>query len=360
MAIHSNRFRCGGRAARPDAPALWLGSLLLAVSLLLCGPWTLEAADGKVEIKVATLAPENSSLMRICNEMNAEVQKETQGQVAFKLFGGFGLGDEEDVLRKVRIGMIHAAVFTMSALNDVNPDLKVLQVPFLFNDSGEVDHVLQKLDGDLKKGFAAQGFEVLGWPEMGFIYLMSTVPIDTPDSLKGKKVWAKANAPMAQAFMERVGVSTVAINAPDVLVALQTRLVEVVYNSPYYALVTQWNTQVKYMTDIPLVYIGAALLVDRKVFSKIPGPLQETVRRVCAKHIRRLVEQTRQDNREAYDLILKRGVQKVSPTPPQREAFKTLSDSVVSGLDPKQLPRATFDRVKAELAEYRAKQPAKP
>jgi TRAP-type C4-dicarboxylate transport system substrate-binding protein len=124
--------------------------------------------------------------------------------------------------------------------------------------------------------------------------------------------------------------------------------------------VTQWNTQVKDITDLPLVYVGGALLVDKKVFGKIPGPLQEKVRQICAKHIRRLIEKTRQDNRDAYELIVKRGVTKITPTPQQTAEFKALSDSVVAGLDPSLLPRSTFDRVKAELAEYRATHPAKP
>lgn len=305
------------------------------------------------EIKLATMAPENSSLMKIFREMNEELLKETGGKVGFKMYTGFVLGDEEDVLRKLRVGMIHAAAFTSTALTDLNPDLRVFQVPFLFADYKEVDFVLGKMEADLKKGFANKGFHVLGWPEVGFIYFMSRVPITNLNDLRSKRVWVKSNAPMLDTLIRKAGVSAVAINTPDVLVALQTNLLDVVYNSPYYAVVTQWYTQLKYMTNLPLSYIGGAVILDKKVLAGIPDPLQETLRRVSEKHLRRATEQTRKDNSESFQVILKRGVSQVTPTAEEIEEFKKVGDEAVMGLDPKFFPKDIFKKVKGWLSEYR-------
>jgi TRAP-type transport system periplasmic protein len=327
---------------------------LLCLLLLVPVPLTYGAGQPEYEIKLATMAPENSSLMQIFNEMNAELLKETGGKVGFKMFAGFVLGDEEDVLRKLRIGMVHAAAFTASALTDVNPDLRAFLVPFLFDNYQEVDYIVGKFDADLKRGFSERGLDVLGWPELGFLHFMSTSPIAGLNDVKGKKVWGKSNAPMLQAIMEKVGVSTVAISAPDVLMALQTNLIEVVYNSPYYALITQWYTQIKYLTDMPVSYVGGALVIDKKFFARIPGPLQETTRKVCARYLQRLTEQTRKDNADALEIIFKRGVKKVTPDVSQLKGFKELSDNAMADLSPKQFPMATYKKLQAELAEYRA------
>ena len=83
--------------------------------------------------------------MQIFNDMNQELRAQTGGRVGFKIFGGFALGDEMDVLRKLRIGYVHAAAFTTASLSDLNPDMRVLQIPFLFNTYDEVDHVLEAL-----------------------------------------------------------------------------------------------------------------------------------------------------------------------------------------------------------------------
>lgn len=335
--------------------ALCLSALLLLVLTPRSG-WT---AAPEYEIKLATLAPENSSLMRIFNEMNDELLKATNGRLGFKMYAGFVLGDEADVLRKLRIGLVNAATFTNTALTDINPELRVLQIPFLFNHYEEVDHILGNIQEVLKKGFAKQGFEVLGFPELGFIYFMSKQPIAELQDLKGKKVWAQANAPMAKAFVDSVGVSNVAITAPDVLMALQTNLVDVVYNSPYYALITQWFTQVKYFTDLPLSYIGASLLISKKAYDRLPAELQQTLKKVTAKYIRRLVDKTRQDNAEALRVMLNRGVKKIALTPDQAQDFRNLSQKVIGGLSAEVLPKNLLNEVTAELARYRKSHPGK-
>ena len=340
MRIHNNTAR-----------VLIISVLLLTVLLW---PTAGEAAAPEFEIKLATLAPENSSLMQIFHEMNAELLKETGGKVGFKIFSGFVLGDEEDVLRKLRVGMVHAATFTGPALTSLNTGMRVLQIPFLFNNYQEVDYVMARMDGDLKRGFSERGFEILGWSELGFLYYMSTTPVANLGDVKGKKVWARSNAPMLDVIMQKAGVSPVAINAPDVLIALQTKLVQVVYNSPYYALVTQWNTQIKYITDVPISYIGGALVMDKKTFARIPASLQEKMKMVCGKHMRLLTERTRKDNADALEIILKRGVRRIVPATQEVEAFKDLGTRAMADLGPKYFPQEILSKVKAALAEYRA------
>lgn len=330
------------------------GLVILFIFLLLLCPIASQAAQPQHEIKLATLAPENSSLMKVFREMNDELIKETEGRVGFKLFSGFALGDERDVFRKLRIGLIHAATFTSTFLTNINPDIRALQVPFLFNNYQEVDYVLDKMVGDFEQSFAKSGYQMLGWSEIGFIYVMTTVPINSIDDWKGKKVWATADAPMANAVFARAQVSPVTVGAPDVLVALQTNLLEVVYNSPYYALVTQWYTRINYITDVPLAYIGGGLIISNKVFSRLSPQDQEITRRVCAKYLRRLTEKTRRDNQEALDLMFSRGVKNVKIGPDDLNHFKKLFNQAIADIDPKFLPKDTIQKVRKALDQFRA------
>ena len=335
------------------------GLLLFLLFLLPQWPCLGHAAKPKYEIKLATLAPENSSLVKAFKEMDLELRRQTGGNVGFKMFSGFALGDERDIYRKLRIGLVQAAVFSANFLNDLNPNMRVIQVPFLFNNYQEVDHVLEKVDPDLRKGFSKKGYHVLGWSEVGFIYIMSTVPIARIEDLEGKKVWSTANSPKANAVFLRVEASPVTIGTPDVLVALQTNLVEAVYNSPYYALVTQWYTRVKYIVDLPLSYVGGALIISNKAFSRIPSQYQQTMKQVCAKHLRRVVVKTRKDNEDAMKLIYGRGVAKIEVEPAEIERFKELLDQAIGDMDPKSLPRDYLTNVMAILEAYRAGQEEK-
>jgi TRAP-type C4-dicarboxylate transport system substrate-binding protein len=316
----------------------------------------LHAADPEYEIKLATLAPENSSLMRIFKAMNSDLLEETEGRVGFKIFSGFALGDERDVFRKLRIGLIHAATFTSTFLSHTNPDMRILQVPFLFNSYQEVNYILDEEREYLNQGFSRRGYEILGWSEVGFIHIMSTVPISNVPDLKGKKVWARANSPMANAVFAKAQVSPVSIGTPDVLIALQTNLLEVVYNSPYYALITQWYSRIKYINDLPLAYIGGALIISKKALSRLSPQLQETVKRVCRKHLQLLTEKTRKDNAQALSVIYKRGVKKITPDQKESEGFKEIWNQAIEDIDPKLLSRDYLNAIKVKLEEYRARQ----
>ena len=61
----------------------------------------------KITIKMATLQPKGSALMKITAKSAEKIRKETNNEVAFKFYWGGVQGDESDVLRKMRAGQLH-------------------------------------------------------------------------------------------------------------------------------------------------------------------------------------------------------------------------------------------------------------
>ncbi len=163
-----------------------LGFILL-VPLLLAH--SAMGAEKDVIIKLATLAPEGSSWMKTFNLLNAEVMKKTGKRIQFRIYPGGVLGDEMDMLRKMKIGQIQGAALTSGGLSALFKEVDVLQIPFLFQKYEEVDAVLNRMDAFFRKGFEESGYIFLGWSEAGFIYLMSTTPMYGVSDLKKGKVW---------------------------------------------------------------------------------------------------------------------------------------------------------------------------
>ena len=83
-------------------------------------------------IKFATLAPEGTTWMKIMEELNTDLQAQTNGEVKFKIYPGGTMGDEKDVIRKMRSGQLHSAGFTGNGLGEILPSIRVMEVPFLF------------------------------------------------------------------------------------------------------------------------------------------------------------------------------------------------------------------------------------
>lgn len=325
--------------------------LIISASILLL--WPISAAAKSVLIKIATLAPEGSSWMETFNKLKTEIMQKTEQNVQFRIYPGGVLGDEKDMLRKLHIGQIHGAVLTSSGLSALYGEIDVLQIPFLFQTYGEVDHVLDKMNTFFRKGFEDNGYVLLGWSEAGFVRLMSTKPVATLSDLQKMKVWTWEDAPLSRAIFDEAEVAAIPLTVPDVLVGLQTGLVDVVYAPPAGAISLQWFTKVKYLTDVPLSYLVGAVVVKKNVFSQIPAEYQRVIVESFQVHLEKLKTMIRNENQEALKVMEKHGVKIINPSQNAVEEFMQLSDKAVQRLGVVSFSEKIRDEVTAYLKEYR-------
>jgi TRAP-type C4-dicarboxylate transport system substrate-binding protein len=327
---------------------------LLGLSLLSVIP--LHADENSMVLKIGTLAPEGSAWTKAFDALNDEVMQKTAGKVRFRIYAGGVLGDEKDMLRKMYIGQIHGAVLTSSGLSALFAETDVFQIPFLFNRYDEVDYVVDKMTTFFEKGFDDKGYVLLGWSEGGFVYLMSTNPITTLAELKNSKVWTWADSPMARAIFEEAQVPAIPLSVPDVLVGLQTGMVDVVYAPPSGAISLQWFTKVKYLTDAPLIYLLGGLVLKKSVFQQISPSLQKIVKESVQIHMAALKQQVRKENQEAIQVMQTHGIKLVKPSPDQIEEFKKLSDRAIQRIGGHKFSNDVLRQVKAYLDDFRKRQ----
>jgi TRAP-type C4-dicarboxylate transport system substrate-binding protein len=304
-------------------------------------------------IKMGTLAPEGSSWMKTFNTLTTEVMKKTENKVQFRIYPGGVLGDEMDMLRKLKIGQIQAVALTSAGLSTLFREMDVLQVPFLFQTYEEVDTVLKKMDSFFRKGFEDNGYILLGWSEAGFVYLMSTLPISSVADLKKGKVWVWEESPMSKAIFDEAGVKAIPLTVPDVLVGLQTGLVDVVYAPPTGAISLQWFTKVKYLTDFPLVYLAAGVVVKKDIFKQISQTSQNFILESFQQHLDQLKAVTRNENRDAVKVMVKNGVKIITPPKDQIDEYKRLSNKAMGHISGQTFSKKVLDEVTSLLESYR-------
>ena len=313
-------------------------------------------AEKNLIIKIATLEPEGSSWMKTFNLLNSEVMKKTDNRVQFRIYPGGSLGDEMDILRKMKIGQIQGAALSSGGLSVLFKDIDVFQVPFLFRNYEEVDAVLKKMDSYFRKGFEESGYILLGWSEAGFVYLMSTLPVSGVADLKKAKVWIWEESSMAESIFNEAGVKAVPLSVPDVLVGLQTGMVEVVYAPPTYAISFQWFTKVKYLTDVPLVYLAGGIVVKKDIFQSIPPSYQNSILGSSQNYLDQLKIVTRRENREAIKVMTKQGVKIVTPSADQVDEFKKLSNKAMKRLGNQSFSQNALNEVTSILEDYRKRE----
>lgn len=301
----------------------------LALSGILMLTPRLAQCQTPVILKLATLAPDGSAWMQVLKAAADEAQQGTGNAVQFKIYPGGVMGDERDMVRKMHIGQIQAAMLSSASLASLYSEIDVLQMPFLFNSYPEVDFVVERMEADFKTGLEKNGYIGLGWSEAGFVYLMSTVPVNGLAQLRKTKVWIWSDSPMARAIFSEAGVSGVPLAISDVLVGLQTGLVEVVYAPPSVAIALQWFTRIKYLTEVPLNYMLGGLVVKKDAFDKIDPQHQTVVKRIFQGQMNRLKEIIRSENQEALAVMQKQGITVLAPQANTVGEFKAISEKAM-------------------------------
>jgi len=231
--------------------------------------------------------------------------------------------------------------------------MDVFQIPFLFESYDEVDYVVEKMDAFFRNGFADKGYILLGWSEGGFIRLMSTAPISSLDDLRKAKVWTWEDAPMAKAIFDAARISAIPLSLPDVLVGLQTGLVDVVYAPPSGAISFQWFTKTKYMTDVPLMYLIGGVVVKKNVFKKLSSAEQRTLLELCPKYMAELKLAIRKENQEAIKVMTKHGVKLVKPSEDQIGEFKKVAVDAMENQTGESFSQKVRDEVITHLKDFR-------
>lgn len=315
------------------------------------------AANPKHLFKLATLAPEGSNWVTAMRAIDREIRAQTEGEVGFKIYPGGVQGNEIVILRKVRIGQLHGGGFGALGTSQIFPDIRALEIPFLFNSYQEIDYVLEQMETFYQQGYEENGYVLLGWADIGFVHILSKQPLAGLQDIKGLKVWRLENEPITAVLFHNADVTSVPLTIPDVLLGLQTNLIDVAYASPAAAIVLQWFSRVKYLTELPINYTLGTLLVSKKAFYRLPAPHQEALRQIAQKHMLQQISKSRQENTEALQVMRDQGIEFVSMPATEVQAFKTLVDESVPELVGKALSKQSYDQIKNHLRNFRQQLP---
>lgn len=269
---------------------------------------TLTALSQQYTLKFATVAPEGTSWMEVMKEYDTAVRNESSGRLGFRIYPGGVQGDEKDVLRKIRLGQLHSAGITGVGIGEIAPRLRVLDAPFLFASYEEVDHIHEVFEQEFARAFEDGGYVLLGWAEVGFVYVFSNVPVSRRDDLKNVKMWAWEGDPVAEATFKVLEINPIPLSINDVLTSLQTRLIDGIYAPPMAAIGLQWWSRVKYVLNYPLANSSGAVVIQKKHFETLPDDLKEILLRNGKSFMRKLTIRSRKDNAKAIETLKQRGI----------------------------------------------------
>src|SRR3989454_4494682 len=213
--------------------------------------WTLSLAAAPVKVHLGTLAPKGSSYTRHLQVMGEKWRKAPGGGALLTIYPDGTMGSEADMVRRMRLGQLQAAMVTVSGLSEIEPAVAGLQsMPKIYRSLEEVDYIANKMEPMLEKRLNDKGFVVLFWSDTGFVRFFSKQPVITPDEFKKAKLFVAASRPAELAIYRFVGCHPVPLEVADILPSLQTGLIDCVAMPPTIALAIQLDTVAPHMLDM--------------------------------------------------------------------------------------------------------------
>ena len=327
--------------------------LLTAALLLSISAQAQEAA----KVRLGTLAPRGTSWHKSLLEMGEKWRAAQGPGSAFIVYTDGSQGGEADMVRRMRVGQLNAALLSVVGLSEIDDSASALQkMPMVFRSWDELDFLREKLRPRLEQRFFDKGFVVLFWGDAGWVRFFSKEAALHPADYRRMKVFTWAGDNPQVDIMKALGYQPVVLEISDILPGLQTGMINMVPSTPFYALVGQFYGHAPYMLDMNWVPIVGAVVITRKAWEGMTPAAQKALREAADVAGTQLRAISRRENEEAVEAMKKRGL-KVQPITPEIEAeWRAMAERAYPLIRGKMVPAELFDEVQQLLQEYRAGQ----
>ena len=317
------------------------------------------ASSADLVIKLATVAPKDSIWHEHLKIIDQRWQTATDGQVKLRIYAGT-LGDEDDILRRVRVGQLDAATISTAGLSSIHKATKAMHIPLAFNSNEEMEYVRNSLAKTLDPLLAAKGFRVLSWGEVGWVHFFTREPVVTPDDLRKQKlfVWSNGDSADSEKLWQNFGFDTVALSSIDIMPALQTKMIDAYQAPPLVALANQWFPFTPYMTDLKWAPLTGATVITNKAWKKIPAQFRPELARIVFEEGLNLQVEVRKLEQEAKDAMIKRGMKIITVDKAARDVWQKIAEQGYSKIRGSVVPTQYFDETLRLRDEFRALQQA--
>ncbi|UCD85794.1 MAG: TRAP transporter substrate-binding protein DctP [Deltaproteobacteria bacterium] len=338
-------------------------TILVSIIFLLIAGGAAIAENKKGEpeylIKMATIAPEMGEGSELMYKMNEELMKRTQGRLKLRVYFGGVMGDEPDIVKKMRLGQLQGGmVLTLLGLGHICPAAKVLELPFLFNNHDEIDHVVfTEMRPTFARLFEEKGAYLVCWSEIGFGYYFFKNRVNSFKDIKKVKMVSFTGDPVFAAAEKAAGFENlIPLHISETLTGLQTGLIDGTLGPFLSVIAFQWFSYTNYVLNLPFSYSPAGTVVDKKFFDRLPRELREVFFDVWRKWEPEWIQIARRMEKDSYGALLQRGMVEI-----EKEKALAIAEEMKKGTHPlydkfidEYYPSWLLAEILERLAKYRA------
>ncbi len=289
----------------------WGHGLAVALAASLTGP---AASAEPVILRLGGSAPEGSPWADALEALARLIDQNTRGAVRLKLIHGAVVGSEAEMARDVARGSLDGWGASVGAAEGLLPEMSVLELPFLFRNGKEVDHILVRLWPLLERTVASRGYRFLGMMDVGFRHLGTQAPISNLADLRRTRLRSQPSR-MHTRMWDLLGIQHTPVSLPDVMGALEERKIDALDSAVVWLFVSAWHQQIRTLTLSAHMYQPGFVVLGPGGLAKVPGPLQRQLTDGMLEVCLRYNKKVREVERSLLASLPGMGVE-VRPVPP--------------------------------------------
>jgi len=326
----------------------------IAMAAMLWAGFALNAS-AQTRIRLATMLPSGTSYHHSLQEMGEKWKKASNGSLALTIYADSNMGSESEIVRRMRVGQLQAAVLTVAGLSDIDPAVGALQkMPLVYRTLDEAGYVRDRLAPDLNRRLADKGFVVLFWADGGWVRFFSRGPAIVPQDFKKMKIFVTAGDVAQSELYKSAGFNPVLLEWSDTLTSLQTGMIDAVPTIPFHALANQFYLSTHHMLELNWLPLVGALIMTKKSWDALQPAQQEAMLKSAAECSQEFQMLGRKESQESVEAMQKRGLQVQLVDKDAEEAWQQFSEGFYPKIRGNLVPADMFDKVMQILRDYRA------
>jgi len=318
--------------------------------IVLTGPIFAQRA---ITIKMASVVPENTPWGQFLNRIASEWRRITDGEVNVIVYHGTA-GKETDIVRKLNLGQLQAGVLSTFGLTEIAPEVMILSCPLFIRNDDELDLVLSDVKVELENRINSKGFYTLAWSRVGWVKIFSKAPIFTPADLKRQKLGTNVDYDKLNHVFKSMGFQMVPAAQDDLLIALNSPMVDAIYQSPIAVGGAQLFGVAKNMASINIAPFMGAIIMNRRTWNSIPDKYKPRLIEAAKKEEMELDRIVRKFEEDMIKTMGTYGLTVNQLTPAQEQIWYDEIEKVMPTLTGTFSDRNFFIRIQNILNEHRA------
>lgn len=305
-------------------------------------------------IKLGSIAPSGSLWDIKLKEIASEWKNITNGEVQLKLYMGGTVGDEDNMIRAMKVGGLNACAITAQGMKDIASDTFAMCLPYIVKDDDEFEYVFDKVKGDFEQALDKQGFVTLGWAMTGWVNFFSRDPVVSPEDLKKEKIAIDTDSRLSKIWTE-LGFRAIPLSFNDLVASLYSGMIDTIYVTPLAASAMGIMKTAPHMCNYKIAPVYCAFIVEKKAWNRVPAKYREPLKEKTAEIAGEFYDIIKVDEAKAMEVMKKNGLQIHEVSDSVAQEWQKLSIDGSDAFSRELISKDLYDKIISIVNEYRKK-----